>query len=193
MMAPIEVLTNEKPWTVDWPRPHILSITWYPTESLPNEDPNQKEEKAALLSNQQLENEPLKSCPTTEQEEADEFQREMYPKSFVLLNRLSDLQTRDRPFVCLKCLQAFKRGHHLTRHKRTHTGERPFACDECENTYRRKTQLDRHRLAHTGRKPHRCRTCNKAFGRRYHLTRHIKLHAPKAKGNPKEAIPVSSS
>jgi len=38
------------------------------------------------------------------------------------------IHTREKPFACAKCDQAFNRSDTLKKHERTHTGEKPYKC-----------------------------------------------------------------
>lgn len=59
-------------------------------------------------------------------------------------------KSRERPFKCSYCDQAFYLKHHLKSHFLCHTGERLHQCHLCEKSFARSSDLKRHyRTVHT--------------------------------------------
>ncbi|EEU41518.1 uncharacterized protein NECHADRAFT_9981, partial [Fusarium vanettenii 77-13-4] len=45
---------------------------------------------------------------------------------------------------CSHCSREFGRAEHLVRHERTHTKEKPYGCDLCTQAFSRRDLLRRH-------------------------------------------------
>jgi uncharacterized Zn-finger protein len=51
------------------------------------------------------------------------------------------VHSREKPFVCSECGQAFPVKRHLTTHSKFHAGERPYVCEECGESFAQKDHL----------------------------------------------------
>lgn len=51
------------------------------------------------------------------------------------------VHSREKPFICNECGQAFPVKRHLTTHSKFHAGERPFVCEECGESFAQKDHL----------------------------------------------------
>lgn len=90
------------------------------------------------------------------------------------------LQThsKNRPFKCAVCGNAFAEMAVLKQHMRVHSGEKPYACKLCGKRFAASTALSVHIRTHTGEKPLACKYpgCGKRFAESSNLTKHMKTH-----------------
>jgi len=90
--------------------------------------------------------------------------------------------TNEKPFMCHKCSECFKRKEYLKRHEiARHADVRKFICQYCDQRFRRKDSLKCHTLTRhadkVGSDPnHRqfsCRFCGQIFSNYRLLQRHV--------------------
>ncbi|XP_070599924.1 zinc finger protein 558-like [Erythrolamprus reginae] len=86
------------------------------------------------------------------------------------------IDTKEKPYKCLKCGKCFKTRGQLTIHKRIHTGEKPYECMECGKTFAHSNSLIFHKRIHTGEKPYKCMECGRTFAQSKDLTSHKRIH-----------------
>ena len=86
-----------------------------------------------------------------------------------------------RPFVCNKCLKAFKTNSILKCHQKSvHSSVGQYVCTfgECSNRYKFNHYLQNHiRRAHTLEKPFQCIDCGKTFFTKRDLINHRQTHS----------------
>ena len=86
-----------------------------------------------------------------------------------------------RPFVCNKCLKAFKNNSNLISHQKSvHSSVGQYVCTfgECRNRYKDKHYLQNHiKRVHTLEKPFQCIECRKTFATKRDLRNHRQTHS----------------
>ena len=54
------------------------------------------------------------------------------------------IHTKEKPYECDVCDEAFRQLGHLQSHMRIHTNEKPYECDVCEMKFRQSGTLKKH-------------------------------------------------
>lgn len=67
-----------------------------------------------------------------------------------------------RNHACEICLKMFTSSK-LKQHMRAHTKERPYVCKVCSQAFSMSGNLKRHMMTHTGERPHVCEVCGKGL------------------------------
>src|SRR2546425_13261010 len=75
------------------------------------------------------------------------------------------VRSRERPFICTVCGQAFTTPSYLQYHNRTHTGERPYQCDRCSKAFKGSCELRTHKTVHTTERSYKSDMCSKKLSR----------------------------
>lgn len=65
-----------------------------------------------------------------------------------------------RNHACETCGKTFTRSK-LRQHMRAHTKEKPYKCKICSQAFSMSGNLNRHMMTHTGERPHVCQVCGK--------------------------------
>ncbi|PHJ22605.1 zinc c2h2 type domain-containing protein, partial [Cystoisospora suis] len=93
---------------------------------------------------------PSRSSPkgTKEGENEEEKSTELTPKKVDSTRgeQSKRVDSRHRPFKCVKCGAAFLLKQHLKRHEKSHIGR--HACEQCDAVFTKKRQLRWHKLEH---------------------------------------------
>lgn len=99
-----------------------------------------------------------------------------------------------RRFVCSVCSRKFASKSHLVCHMLTHTKEKPYKCKLCPQAYSQTNDLVRHvSRAHWSGNPYPCDRCDESFRLIQDLREHYRVHVPSGDGlNEMEEVRFNS-
>ena len=87
------------------------------------------------------------------------------------------LENQTAEFPCDECDKSFTQRGNLERHiSNIHTKEKPYVCNICHKNFSDGGSLTRHRRIHTGQMPYSCTTCPKKFTDQSNCIKHIQSH-----------------
>ncbi|GJQ87332.1 hypothetical protein Trydic_g17379 [Trypoxylus dichotomus] len=106
------------------------------------------------------------------------------------------VHTKEKPYVCKICSQAFSMSGNLKRHMMTHTGERPYVCEVCGKGFIQSKTLQIHRRTHspitydslefcTSEAHITCEFCGRGFKRAGGYKNHLRKHLPETETGAK--------
>ncbi|CAL4154911.1 unnamed protein product, partial [Meganyctiphanes norvegica] len=71
--------------------------------------------------------------------------------------------TRENPYQCRQCDEAFSYNINLINQMRTHCGGKLYQCRRCDNEFSNKSSLIKHQRTDTGETSYQCCQCDKSF------------------------------